>query len=271
MFPELALSPWRDTRDTLQSYCNILGAIRCQHMPRQRHWEHCSLRVTGRGLTTTPFPLSGAIVELRIDLVAHELELLTATGAMARRPLRGQSAAALYGQIVAMVEGLGHKLVMEELETAVSEGTWEAAAVQRYWTALSHLHLVFQRFKGEQHRETSPVQLWPHHFDLAMLLFSGRRVEGEDPNDEDASDEQMNFGFSTGDGGIPEPYFYITAWKSPDGLSSLPLPDGARWHTEGWTGAVLSYDTLRRHRSGENVLLHFFRETRDGISSLRRD
>ncbi len=270
MFPDLPLAAWRDTRDTLQSYCNILGAIRCQQMPRLRHYAHCSLHVTGRGLTTTPFPLGSAIVELRIDLVSHELELLTTAGATARRPLEGQSAAALYGQIVAMVEGLGHRLEMEELETAVSEGSWDTAAVHRYWAALSRLHLVFQRFKGEQRKESSPVQLWPHHFDLAMLLFSGRRVEGEDPNDEDSADERMNFGFSTGDGGLSEPYFYITAWKSPDGLTKLPLPDSAHWHTEGWTGAILPYDTLRRHRSGENILLHFFRETRDGISSLRR-
>lgn len=271
MFPDLTLDSWMDTRDTLQSYSKILGAIRCQHMPRQRHWAHCSLRVTGRGLTTTPFPLDGTVMELRIDLVAHALELLTAAGATTRWPLTGQSAAALYGQIVAMVEGLGHTLEMEELEAAVSEGVWDATAVQRYWTALSNLHIIFQRFKGEQRKETSPVQLWPHHFDLAMLLFSGRRVPGEDPNDEDSSDEQMNFGFSTGDGGIPEPYFYIKAWKSPDGLTSLSLPEGAAWHSEGWTGAVLRYDTLRRHRSGEDLLLRFFRETRDGISSLRRD
>jgi len=270
MFPELALSDWRETRDTLQSYANILGSVRCQHAPRQRHWAHCSLHVFGRGLTSTPFPIGNAIVELKLDLLSHELQLITDGGARACWPLAGQSAAALFGQIVAVIEGLGLSLQMDELETGVSEGRWDRDAVQRYWQALSHIHLAFQRFKGEQRKETSPVQLWPHHFDLAMLLFSGRRIPGEDPTDEDASDEQMNFGFSTGDGGISEPYFYITAWKSPEGLTTLPLSDGAHWHTAGWKGAVLPYQVLRKHRNGDNTLLHFFRETRDGISALRQ-
>jgi hypothetical protein len=69
----------------------------------------------------------------------------------------------------------------------------------------------------------------------------------------------MNFGFSTGDGGMPEPYFYITAYPLPAGLGATPVPTGAVWHTEGWQGAVLPYATLVGAPDAEDTLLNFLR------------
>ena len=69
------------------------------------------------------------------------------------------------------------------------------------------------------------LRCWPHHFDLAVVWFSGRKVPGQDPNDPEYSNEQMNFGFSTGDSGTPEPYFYATAYPAPDGWMENDLPD----------------------------------------------
>jgi hypothetical protein len=54
----------------------------------------------------------------------------------------------------------------------------------------------------------------------------------------------MNFGFTFGDAGIPEPYFYVTAYPLPDSFPSLSLPVGTEWKTEGFSGAVLLYKTL---------------------------
>ena len=43
-----------------------------------------------------------------------------------------------------------------------------------------------------------PVVLWPHHFGLAVLWFSGHPAPDQDPANAEYADEQMNFGFSTG-------------------------------------------------------------------------
>ena len=50
----------------------------------------------------------------------------------------------------------------------------------------------------------------------------------------------MNFCFPTGDGGIPEPYFYATAYPLPPAHPSIPLLDGVVWHNQGWQGAVMA-------------------------------
>ena len=100
---------------------------------------------------------------------------------------------------------------------------------------------AFKTFKSGLREETSPVQIFPHHMDLSLSWFSGRQVPGVDPADEESADEQMNFGFVTGDASIPDAYFYVTAYPAPDSWMDLALPQGAYWHTKGWTAAVLPY------------------------------
>lgn len=99
-------------------------------------------------------------------------------------------------------------------------------------------------FRADIREETSPIQLWPHHFDLSILWLPGGKIPGQDPDDEENSDQQMNFGFTFGDEGIPEPYFYVTAYPLPDSLPELELPADATWHTEGFSGAIVTYRTL---------------------------
>lgn len=105
---------------------------------------------------------------------------------------------------------------------------YDPAAAHQLWQVLSQVDLALKAFRATLRQETSPVQLWPHHFDLAMLWFSGRPVPDQDRDQEKWADEQMNYGFSTGDAGIPEPYFYATAYPSPAGLTEAQLPASRR-------------------------------------------
>ena len=106
--------------------------------------------------------------------------------------------------------------------------------------------------------EASPIQLWPHHFDLAMLVLTGRKIPGQDPNNEEYSDEQLNFGFVPGDEGIGEPYFFITFYAQAERLAKVPLPDEACFHTEGWSGIVMPYDSFRKNPQAETMLLNLW-------------
>ena len=77
-----------------------------------------------------------------------------------------------------------------------------------------------------------------------MIWLPGDKIEGVDPADEEHADKQMNFGFAFGDAGIPEPYLYVTAYPLPDTLPNTALPEGTRWQSEGFNGAVLLYRDL---------------------------
>ena len=92
-----------------------------------------------------------------------------------------------------------------------------------------------------------------------MLWFTGRHVPGEDPANPRRFDEQMNFGFSTGDASLPEPYFYATAYPLPAALPATPLPPGVEWFHNGWQGAVLRYARLVDVPDAEARLLDYWR------------
>ncbi len=258
-FPPLALADWQPTYDTLHHYSRALGAIRRALSTREKHWAHSSLRVNATGLTTTAMPYSSTRVELALDLTTHVFTISTSQGARGQARLHGQPLTTFWRQVndALAVLDIHPNATVPDYPDATP--IYDPAAVERYWRALSQIDLLLKRFKSELRQETGDVQFWTHHFDLALLWFSGRLAPGQDPNDEENADEQMNFGFSVGDSGIPEPYFYITAYPLPDGLVGTPLPDGAYWQTEGWNGAVMKYATLVGAASPDEKLLEFWR------------
>lgn len=244
-FPPLALPSWQPTRDALHAYARLLGKIRRALTPPQKHWWHVSLRVDVTGLTTTPMPTADGTVALGLDLVDHVVTLRTSGGGRWEAGLAGHSAESFATTVLDALAAFGIRPTIDRAQFADSTPlTYVAADAARYLTALVH---VDQALKGLRHTfrgESSPVQLWPHHFDLSVVWFSGRLVPGQDPADPEYADEQMNFGFATGDAGVPEPYFYVTAYPWPDGLDSAELPPGAYWNDAGWRGAVLPYRHL---------------------------
>lgn len=101
-----------------------------------------------------------------------------------------------------------------------------------------------------QDASASPVRLWPHHFDLATLLT----IDAE-------AGTSVGVGLSPGDGGYAEPYFYVTPWPYPKDAPTAPLAAGGRWHTEGWTGALLTGTAwLEGDASGQRARLDAFLE-----------
>lgn len=92
--------------------------------------------------------------------------------------------------------------------------------------------------------QAGTVLCWPHHFDLACLLTVAKDEEGE-------LSQSVGIGMSPGDGGIPQPYFYVTPWPAPEGWTPEPLKVGD-WN-ESWVGAVLHYQDW----SGDAVVRGF--------------
>ncbi|HSH05511.1 MAG TPA: DUF5996 family protein [Anaerolineae bacterium] len=261
-FPPLNLVMWQGTRDMLNGYAKVVGKVRQALAPAQKHWWHVSLHVGGTGLVTPPMPCEGGSVAITLDLVRDEVRAERSDGAVWGRPLRGQTVGQFYDELMGGLAGMGVTAEVERKQfDAWRTSEYDGAAATNYWNALVAVDQVMKRFKGEQRRETSPVQLWPHHFDLAMLWLSGRLIAGQDTEDAEYSDEQMNFGFATGDGSVAEAYFYVTAYPLPEGWLGSALPSGAYWLEEGFKGAVLPYSAVVKAEDGEGLLLSFLRTT----------
>ena len=246
-FPPLSGSDFTATRDALHAYAGVLGNWLKRSRPRRKHWWHASLRPSLQGLTTGV--VHGMVaVELELNLADSLLEGRSQRGATLAEPLSGQSAAEL---AIAVARFLGDAGVESHETPAIPQGaaySYSADQSRAIGSALSAVAGTMARLRALIREETSPIQLWPHHFDLSLLWLPGEKIPGEDPADEEKSDKQMNFGFTLGDAGFADPYFYVTAYPTPPEMSRLPLPAGAHWQTHGFTGAVLPYETLRDPR-----------------------
>ena len=225
--PELRLDDWKPTRDTLHRYAGIIGKMRSGHMPKSKHWWHITLNVSAGGWTTTPFPIAGRTLELALDLTTHRLVIDSSEGWSIAIPLAAQSESDICRGITSMLDAAGIGLEPDLLAAFDSDETlpYDAEAVRRFHQVVTWVDAAFKTFKGGLREETSPVQIFPHHMDLAMKTGSPAALcRGVDPADEENADEQMNFGFVTGDGSIPNAHFYATANPAPDGWTDLALP-----------------------------------------------
>ena len=245
-FPELDIEPAVQTRDALHAYASILGDWLKSCQRKRKHWWHASLRPSMAGLTTGVVH-AGIDFELEIDLRASQIIGRTSEGAQLIEMIDGQAAGVLAREISDFLTASGVESGL--IPANKSQGSdrfsgYSAEHAQSIGRVLSGVNAAMAEFRALIPEETSPIQLWPHHFDLSMLWLPGEKIEGQDPENEEYSDKQMNFGFTFGDTGIPEPYFYVTAYPLPDGFPSLPLPVGTEWKTEGFSGAVLLYKTL---------------------------
>lgn len=259
LFPPLPLAEWRSTRDTLHSYSRLLSKVRQAMTPPQKHWWHISLHTTPSGLTTTPIPAGPFTFGIDLDLTVHLASIRTSQGEQLDLVLEGQPPAVFYRDTMETLAGLDiHPQVDASLFADERECDYEDEHVENFWQALSQLDILLKEFRGTFRGESSPVQFWSHHFDLSLVWFSGRLVPGQDPNNASYADEQMAFGFSTGDEGIPDPYLYITAYPWPAALQETGLPAGARWQSEGWKGAVLMYDQLVQSDDPRGMLFDYW-------------
>jgi len=272
--PPLPLSQWRPTRDALHAYCRVLGKIRRSLTPPEKHWWHTSLRVQLNGLSTSAIPIPGQegdTVEMWIDLVDHLLVVQTAGKEVGKMELEGLSTSQF---LEACLSSLARWDIRPEIDHTLFQDpnpkVYDRTAAGDFWNALARIDHLLQQFKADLPGETSPVQFWPHNFDLALMWLSGRKIPGFDPEDEELSDEQIAFGFSTGDAGTPDAYLYVTVYPWPEDLVEAPLPEDAVWHTQGWKGALLPYASLILSNEPEARLLEFLRAVyRTGSTHLR--
>jgi len=106
----------------------------------------------------------------------------------------------------------------------------------------------------------SEVRCWPHHFDIATLAtIAPGRTSGA--------------GMSPGDEMYPEPYFYVNAYPAPAAdRVRAPLQGGGTWHTEVWTGAVLTGSRLTANASDQPTQVGAFLDSAvEACASLLRD
>lgn len=100
--------------------------------------------------------------------------------------------------------------------------------------------------------EASVVRCWPHHFDVATLLTlaagdgtGGDQTGKETPGDHRTRGERtIGVGLAPSGGGLDDWYWYVTPHPYPEALALPRLEGPGAWHTDGWTGALLTAEAV---------------------------
>ncbi|MFJ9587843.1 DUF5996 family protein [Streptomyces acidicola] len=278
MFPPIPLAEWRDTKETIHRFAQVIGKIRLAASPRRNHWWNVPYHLTGRGITTRPMcQMDGTrIFTIDFDFVDHQLVVTTLEGRTAAFSLLGQSVASFHRLTLEALTALGVDVDIalphpydlpdaarpfaEDVEHAAYDPVW----ANRYWQVLSQVALVLEQSAAGFSGKVSPVHHFWHTFDIAYTRFSDKHVDQPPQVDqvtrEAYSREVVSFGFWFGDAGFAEPAFYSYTAPEPPHLTDEPLtPAAAEWASRAGSHlAVLRYDDARGQADPKRAALAFY-------------
>lgn len=278
LFPPMPLAAWRDTKETLHRFCQVVGKIRLAASARRNHWWNVPFHLTGRGITTRPMGQADGnpVFTVDFDFVDHRLRVHTLDGREVAFPLEGQSVASFYRDTVAALATLGIKVSIaiprpfdlpdgdRRFADDDEHAGYDPAWASRYWQVLSQVNLLLEEFAAGYSGKASPVHHFWHTLDIAHTRFSDRHVDQPPTTDpvtrEAYSREVISFGFWFGDDHFPEPAFYAYTAPEPDELVLERLePSAARWvERNGSHLAVLRYDDAREQDDPRARVLDFY-------------
>lgn len=253
------------TLESLHTAARLLGAVRLLVFERQPNFLELGLKITPDGLSTDRLPEGG---EVTLDFRRLALVYQPGNGGEVLLPISGESQAGLLemllrtihprelAEIAPLSDGISYTEAMFQAAERVVNRlkpkrdhlsgtqplTFDAGSACSYADALYAIFTGVARFRARLDGAQSPVVVWPEHFDLSFLWFAGVPDEHR---------PHLNFGFAPFSAGIDEPYLYAYAYPYPSAYSPPSLPDGARWHTRGWTGVVLPYSEIAKQATPE--------------------
>lgn len=280
-WPDLPLSAWQPTCETLHMQTQIAGKVRLALAPPVNHWWQVPLYVNARGLTTSAIPYRGSAFELQFDFIAHQLELKTSFGTVASLALRPRTVAAFYREFMSMLRNAGIEVSIWRMPVEIPNpiafdedevhASYDRAAVERFWRILLSTKIVFERFRSHFVGKCSPVHFFWGSFDLAVTRFSGRRApqrQGADAITREAySHEVSSVGFWPG-AGLGDPAFYSYAAPEPEGFPAAVVKPAAAHYDANLKEFILMYDAVRNASSPSTALMEFCESTYEAAATL---
>jgi hypothetical protein len=283
-WPALPLEAWSETYATLHMWTQIIGKVRLKLTPRLNHWWEVPFYVTSRGLTTTPIPAGGRTFDATFDFIDHALIFQTSDGRTEAIPLRPQSVADFYHEVMATLRRLAVDVRIWTMPVEVpapirfeddrQHASYDAAYAQRFWRILLNADAIFKEFRTGFIGKASPVHFFWGSFDLAVTRFSGRRAparEGVDLITREAySHEVSSCGFWPGSGGLTAPAFYSYVAPEPSGFKDAPIRPASAFYNAEFSNFLLLYDDVRSTADPRATVLEFLQSTYEAAATLGR-
>lgn len=268
-WPDLHIAGWSGTKRSLHLYSQMLGKMRVALSPTQPNWMHTALYLNARGITTGFIPHAHSSFEAELDVFDSTITIAHSNGEKRTVNLvPAQTIAEIYGRLNRALEELTIGCSISPIPQELPDTTpfnedrrpseYDPAAVQRWFAVMTNVATIFEGWRSQFFGRTG-IQLWWGAFDLAVMLFSGRKVTA--PTDRgylmkyDLDAELMNVGLYLGDASVA-PFFYGYIYPEPPNAPGLTIAAPASWSSDlhEW---VLPYEALRSQNDPAKAICAF--------------
>ena len=288
-WPDLPLTAWTDTCETLHRWTQIAGKMRLKQTPLVNHWWNATLRVSSRGLVAPANPYAGGTFDIIFDLTGHQLHIAASDGRTESFALTPMSVADFYAEFMRRLRRLDMDIhiwtMPSEIEHAVpfdrdsTHAQYDREYASRFHQALVQAARVMTAFRARFIGKASPVHFFWGSFDLAVTRFSGRTAPpptGRTPNvaswvmAEAYSHEVSSCGFWPGNGGFGRAAFYVYAYPEPGSYGDTPLRTADAFYNKNLGQFILPYEAVRQAPDPDTLLLGFLQETYEAAADLAK-
>lgn len=274
LWPALSSPAFEPTRYLLHMVLQAVGKLKLSE-PFQAQWAEVPLWLTARGLTTGPISYAGGVYEVRADLISHEMQWLTSSGASGKLPLGPTSVATFVGTFLDRIRDSGIDpsitLMPREISSPIpfdqdkGPRPYDRDLVNAWWRILLSVQRVMQIFQGRFTGKTQPIGLMWGTLDIRSVFYNGKPATPA-PNTGFVRRNAMNaelveIGWWSGDFSYPKPAFYSFTYPQPQGIENAKIgPSAARWDAN-MGEFLLDYDDLRQSKNPDGDLLAFLEST----------
>jgi len=281
-WPELAFEEWKETRNTLHLWTQVVGKVKLELCPFLNQWWETALLLTARGLTTGPIPWHGESFEVNFDFISHRLAINVSDGRTQEMTLEPRTVADFYRLFMEALATLGIKVTISTLpselpnailfEQDTIHAAYDRGAVHNWWRIMLATERVINRFRTPFHGKSSPVQFFWGGFDLDATRFSGKATTppsyGGRMMQYGENEENFAVGFWPGTEQLPYAAFYSYMTPTPEKIAEVHIqPEAAQFNAK-MGEFILLYDDVRNASSPAETLFTFFQSTYEASAAL---
>ena len=281
-WPELDQARCRSTLTTLHDYAQVVGKIRLALTPVLPQWANSPLRMTSRGLTTTPMWAGDRSLQVDLDLIDHAAIFSTSEGSRRSVSLKQTAGAAPFharrwprstpsASRRPSPRSPSRHTSRPQATAATVQSAYDTACVESFFQVLTRVSSVFEEYRAGFWGKQTEVSFWWGTFDISVTRFSGRRTEppaGSGLVERVAQDaEQAMCGFWPGDERA-EPGFFAYTYPRPAGIERAHVaPSTAHWSDDAGE-FLLPYADVAAAADPRAALMEFLRTTYEAGTEL---
>jgi hypothetical protein len=286
-WPLLVYDDWKETRETLHLWTQVVGKIRLSKEPWANHSWYSTLYLTSRGLGTSAISDGEKVFSLEFDFLDHQLLIQSSERRTSNLHLRSESVASFYSRVMDALKEMGIQTMFDLHPNEVADVTpfnedtrsriYSPEQAWNYWQVLVRVNNVFKQFRAEFVGKCSPVHFFWGSFDLAVTRFSGRRAPehpGHVPHLSDRvakeaySHEVSSCGFWPGNDAYPHAAFYSYAYPAPADFAIAEISPKEAFFNQSMREFILPYDAVRNSLNPEETLFSFLQSTYEAAANL---